>query len=84
MENLSICRTSDGKKIWQVVTNIKNIKNDGIYSVVHLPPTMFGTVISEAMFVSDIQIGEKPGVQVIPEGPILNNINNQVFLLLEK
>ncbi|MBN2157445.1 MAG: hypothetical protein JW776_15470 [Candidatus Lokiarchaeota archaeon] len=83
-DKLYICRTTDTKKIWNIVTNIADIKKDAKYPVVHLPPTMFEDVVSEAMFVSDQPILDEPGTLLTLTGPILNNVNSQVYVLLKK
>ncbi|MFX1536006.1 MAG: hypothetical protein ACFFDI_17460 [Promethearchaeota archaeon] len=83
-KNLFICRTTDGKKIWQIVTNISTIKKDQVLPAVHLPPVLFDNVMSEAMFVSDESMSNKPGDAIKPSGSLLNNINGQVFTLLKK
>lgn len=83
-DKLYICRTTDTKHIWNVVTNIPDIKKDDHYPVVHLPPTPFGQVVSEAMFVSDHSIMEKAGTLLKLSGPLLNSVNSQVFALLKK
>ncbi|MHA1453282.1 MAG: hypothetical protein ACTSRD_10500 [Promethearchaeota archaeon] len=83
-DKLFICRTTDKKQIWNVVTNIQDVKKDAHYPVVHLPPTMFGQVVSEAMFVSDTSIMDEAGTLLKLSGALLNSVNSQVFVLLKK
>ncbi|TFG19447.1 MAG: hypothetical protein EU530_06290 [Promethearchaeota archaeon] len=83
-DKLYICRTTDKKQIWNIVTNIPDVKKDAHYPVVHLPPTIFGSVVSEAMFVSDTTIMDEAGTLLKLSGPLLNAVNSQVFALLKK
>ncbi len=84
LDKLFVCRTTDKKQIWNIVTNIVDIKKDGNYPAVHLPPTMFGDVVSEAMFVSDQTILDEPGTLLRLSGSLLDSVNSQVFVLLKK
>jgi predicted RNA-binding protein with EMAP domain len=84
LDKLFVCRTTDQKQIWNIVTNIQNIKKDGYYPAVHLPPTMFGQVVSEAMFISDTTIMDEPGTILKLTGSLLDSVNSQVFVLLKK
>jgi predicted RNA-binding protein with EMAP domain len=81
---LFICRTTDNKQIWNIVTNIQDIKKDAYYPVVHLPPTIFGNIVSEAMFISDQPIIEEPGNILQLTGSLLDSVNSQVYALLKK
>lgn len=83
-DKLYICRTTDKKQIWNIVTNIQNVKKDGYYPAVHLPPTMFGGIVSEAMFVSETTIMDEAGTLLKLSGPLLNSVNSQVLALLKK
>jgi predicted RNA-binding protein with EMAP domain len=84
INKLYVCRTTDTKQIWNIVTNIVDLKEDGNYPAVHLPPTLFGQVVSEAMFISDQTILEEPGTILKLSGSLLDSVNSQVFVLLKK
>jgi len=83
-DKLFICRATNTKHIWNIVTNIPSIQKDKNYAVVHLPPSMFGSVVSDAMFVASQPILEEPGTLLKLTGPLLNSVNSQVFALLKK
>ncbi len=84
LDKLFVCRTTDQKQIWNIITNIQDVKKDANYPAVHLPPAMFGQIVSEAMFVSDQTIMEEPGTILKLSGSLLNSVNSQVFVLLKK
>jgi len=84
LDNLYVCRTTDKKQIWNVVTNIPEVKKDMNYPVVHLPPTMFGGIVSEAMFLTNQTILDEAGTLLKLSGTLLNLVNSQVFVLLKK
>ncbi len=49
-KNLTECRCSDGKKIWNIATNISNIRSSSKMVCAILPPVEMMDVVSEAMF----------------------------------
>jgi predicted RNA-binding protein with EMAP domain len=84
LNKLFVCRTTNKKQIWNIVTNITDIKKDANYPAIHLPPTIFGSVVSEAMFASDQPIIDETGTLLKLSGTLLNAVNSQVFVLLKK
>jgi len=85
-ENLKICRVGNGTETINVITNLPSIKKDMVLPAAILPPRLFGTEISEAMFCSGKDLPdmhEKVGERVsLPESD-LKEINNHIINLLK-
>ncbi|MHA1269962.1 MAG: hypothetical protein ACTSPY_09280 [Candidatus Helarchaeota archaeon] len=67
-ENLYLTKVGNGKRIMTIITNLKSIKKDMVLPAAILPPKIFGTVVSEAMFVSSSDLSDmhdKVGSRVI-------------------
>ena len=85
-ENLKICRVGDGKQIFNVITNLSDVKKDMILPAAILPPREFGSEISEAMFCSSTDLEkmrDKVGERVKLPKETLKDVNNHVLALLK-
>jgi len=86
-DNLFLCRVGDGKRVLNIITNLKGVKKDQILPAAILPPREFGGEISEAMFVSSVDLKNnnlKAG-DLILELPddALKEVNNQILKILK-
>lgn len=57
-KELYLCRVGDGKRIINIITNLKDIKKDTVVPAAILPPVEFAPEISEAMFCSSRDLPE--------------------------
>ncbi len=62
-DNLFVVRAK-GKKIYTIITNIKNVKERERRPVVLLPPKEFGSIISEAMFITEYPIKDINDIKI--------------------
>ena len=86
-ENLYRCRVGDGRRIIDIITNLKDIKKDTVVPAAILPPRKFESEISEAMFCSSQDlpgmhghVGER--ILNLPES-VLKEINHQIMDLMK-
>ncbi len=64
-DKLTVCRCTDGSRIWPIVTNLQDVKKDAILACGILPPVDMMGVVSEAMF-----LGGEPLPETIELGPL--------------
>ena len=86
-ENLKICRAGDGNRLINIITNLTEIKKDMVLPAAILPPRIFGSEVSEAMFCSTkdlTEMHEKIGEQVSSLSDTeLKEVKNQVLALIK-
>lgn len=85
-ENLYLCRVGDGKKIINIITNLKDIKRNTVVAAAILPPVSFEPEMSEAMFCSSKNLSELHGGEMVLNLPDsdLKEVRNHVSALLKE
>ncbi|MBD3406391.1 MAG: hypothetical protein GF411_09795 [Candidatus Lokiarchaeota archaeon] len=68
-DNLSVCRCTDGKRIWRIVTNIQNIQLESKLACAVLPPVDMLGVVSEAMFLGATQLDSEIPLGLLKDCP---------------
>lgn len=78
---LKVCRCTDGKKPWTIITNIETVKKGDIMLAAKLPPVLLMGLLSEAMFVSSepLPANTEVGKIIKPEGKLLDVIRGHVL-----
>ncbi len=64
---LSLCRCTDGSRVWQIVTNISEVKVGSKMACAILPPVEMMDSVSAAMF-----LGSTPLAEDTPNGPLIS------------
>ncbi|TXT57436.1 MAG: hypothetical protein BAJATHORv1_10138 [Candidatus Thorarchaeota archaeon] len=85
-EKLTVCRCTDGTRIWRIVTNIPNIESGSKLACVVLPPVEMMGVVSEAMFLGDTRLHfDTPlGLLVEPPSHALDQARAQVLQITKR
>ena len=85
-KNLIACRCTDGSRIWNIVTNLKNVKPGVKLTCAVLPPVEMMGIVSEAMFLSGEPLPPAIELGVIDELPenVLAQARTQVLQLTKR
>ncbi len=78
---LKVCRCTDGKKPWTIITNIETVKKGDIMLAAKLPPVLLMGLLSEAMFISSEPLppNTEIGKIIKPEGKLLDVARGHVL-----
>ncbi len=68
-KNLTECRSSDGTRVWGVVTNIPGIAEGERLACAVLPPVEMMGVVSEAMFLGAERLSQDVPLGLLPDPP---------------
>ncbi len=85
-KNLTLCRCSDGKQRWQIVTNLQDIKSGMRLPCAVLPPAEMMGVVSEAMFLGLEELGDSYEIGPLskPSPKALDSARGQVMQIIKR
>lgn len=80
-KKLKICRCTDNKRPWTIITNIETVKKGDIMLAAKLPPVLLMGLLSEAMFISSEPLppNTEIGKIIVPEGKLLDIVRGHVL-----
>ncbi len=85
-KNLTECRCTDGSRIWNIVTNIQNLKPGVKLACAILPPVEMMNIVSEAMFLGGDPLPDETSLGVLktPPASALNQARAQVLQIRKR
>jgi predicted RNA-binding protein with EMAP domain len=85
-KNLTLCRCTDGSKIWKIVTNIQGIKTGSKLACAVLPPLEMMGIVSEAMFLGGDPLPESIALGLLKSPPpsVLDQARAQVLQITKR
>jgi predicted RNA-binding protein with EMAP domain len=85
-KNLTECRCTDGSRIWNIVTNIQNLKPGVKLACAILPPVEMMNIVSEAMFLGGDPLPDETSLGVLktPPASALNQARAQVLQIMKR
>lgn len=85
-KKLTLCRCSDGKRRWQIITNLQTVKSGMRLPCAVLPPAEMMGVVSEAMFLGleELNASHHLGPLTNPSQKALDNARGQVMQIIKR
>jgi len=85
-KNLTVCRCTDGLRIWRIVTNIQDLKPGSKLACAVLPPVEMMNNVSEAMFLGGDPLPEDTtlGSMKTPPPSALDQARAQVLQIMKR